>query len=74
MFFGYQIVRDMNTKLKMGQQYFYDGDAIRGFFGPWRFLSNFHYHSVEFDGQFYPTNEHAYQAAKFNDLEYRRSI
>jgi ribA/ribD-fused uncharacterized protein len=56
------------------QGYFYDGEAIRGFFGPWRFLSNFYYHPVELDDEIYPTNEHAYQAAKFKDRNFRKRI
>lgn len=45
-----------------------------GFFEEWRFLSNFWYSDVEYDGVIYPTNEHAFQAAKFEDLEYREVI
>ena len=39
---------------------------IEGFFGPYRFLSNFWGvpHGVMLDGHSYPTVEHAYQAAK----------
>ena len=37
---------------------------IRGFFGEWRFLSNFHPCNVILDGEVYPSTEHAYQAAK----------
>jgi len=47
---------------------------IKGFFGPWRFMSNFHYVDVQFDGMIYRTTEHAYQAAKFLDLEKRKYI
>lgn len=47
---------------------------IKGFFGPWRFLSNFHFVNVEWEGITYRTTEHAYQAAKFNDLDIRRYI
>lgn len=49
-------------------------EAIRGFFGPWRFLSNFHFVNVEFDGERYRTTEHAYQAAKTLDLNQRLLI
>lgn len=40
---------------------------VKGFFDVWRFLSNFHYVDVVFDGVTYPTVEHAYQAAKTLD-------
>lgn len=45
-----------------------------GFFEDYRFLSNFWYAEVEYDGVVYPTNEHAFQAAKFDNLEYRKII
>ncbi len=38
---------------------------ISGFFGPYRFLSNFWPAWVVYDGLVYPTVENAYQAAKF---------
>jgi len=38
---------------------------ICGFFGPYRYLSNFYPASVWFEGEIYPSSEHAYQAAKF---------
>lgn len=43
-----------------------DGE-IRGFFGPFRFLSNFYIleNGVGFEEMFYPSVEHAYQAAKY---------
>ena len=37
---------------------------IKGFFGPARWLSNFHLCLVSFDGAFYPSAENAYQSAK----------
>lgn len=39
-------------------------ELIAGFFGPYRFLSNFHPAKVVLAGQAYPSVEHAYQAAK----------
>lgn len=48
--------------------------AINGFFGPFRFLSNFHYSKVILDGVQYRTTEHAYQAAKTLDLADRDTI
>jgi ribA/ribD-fused uncharacterized protein len=44
-------------------------DAIKGFFGPYRFLSNFHVANVVFEGQVFPSTENAFQAAKFPVLE-----
>lgn len=38
--------------------------AIAGFFGPYRFLSNFWFTEVPMHGHVYPSVEHAYQAAK----------
>jgi ribA/ribD-fused uncharacterized protein len=49
-------------------------EPILGFFGPWRFLSNFHFVDVEWEGATYRTTEHAYQAAKFPDAGMRRLI
>lgn len=37
---------------------------IKGFFGPYRWLSNFHLADVVYDDVVYISNEHAYQAAK----------
>lgn len=47
---------------------------INSFSGQYRFLSNFYPHLVEFEGAFYPTNEHAYQAAKTLNLSARRQF
>lgn len=48
----------------------WDDNNIKGFFGEneYRFLSNFHPARVYFDGLSFPTSEHAYQAAKAEDL------
>lgn len=40
---------------------------IYGFFDKHRYLSNFHLHSIEYEGILYPSNENAYQAAKITD-------
>ena len=40
---------------------------ILGFRGEYRFLSNFHDPAVNFNGVWFPTVEHAYQAAKVRD-------
>jgi hypothetical protein len=42
----------------------HDAEYISGFFGPYRFLSNFWPASVKYDGMIYPSTEVAYQAAK----------
>lgn len=47
---------------------------IKGFSGPNRFLSNFTVCGVELDGVNYPTVEHAYQAAKTLEPEFREAI
>lgn len=47
---------------------------IKGFFGEYRWLSNFAEVAVEYDGEIYCTTEHAYQAAKTLDLEERKAI
>lgn len=47
---------------------------ITGFFGRYRFLSNFHEQTVVLDGVEYPTNEHAFQAAKTLNPEEREII
>lgn len=39
-------------------------DAIRGFFGEYRWLSNFHLSYLTVDGLTFPSAEHAYQAMK----------
>jgi N-glycosidase YbiA len=47
---------------------------IREFKGTNRFLSNFYPAPVVFDGETYPTVEHAYQAAKTLDADERRRV
>lgn len=47
---------------------------IGPFKGPYRFLSNFYRYRVGFEGYFYPTVEHAYQAAKTLSLTDRFAI
>lgn len=44
------------------------------FEGAYRFLSNFWFTPVVYDGYIYSTVEHAYQAAKFDDLEIQKQI
>jgi ribA/ribD-fused uncharacterized protein len=43
---------------------FYDEKNIKGFFGGYRWLSNYHICPVVFEGDTYPSSENAYQAAK----------
>lgn len=45
-----------------------------GFFGKYRFLSNFHPVEIVFDGWSYPSVEHAYQASKTLDEKERLSV
>ena len=47
---------------------------IGPFRGQYAFLSNFSLVEVQFEGQVYPTVEHAFQAAKTLDLEKRAEI
>lgn len=47
---------------------------ITQFHGPFRFLSNFEPPPVVVDGAPYPTVEHAYQAMKTLDLDWRERI
>jgi N-glycosidase YbiA len=47
---------------------------IDSFSGDYRFLSNFHPSRVTFKGMEYRTVEHAYQAAKTNDISLRKKI
>lgn len=49
-------------------------NAIEGFQGEYRFLSNFWIAPASYAGVEYKTAEHAYQAAKFDNLYYRRQI
>jgi ribA/ribD-fused uncharacterized protein len=48
--------------------------AILRFSGDYRFLSNFYPAAVQLDTSYYPTVEHAYQAAKVTDPAKRREI
>lgn len=48
--------------------------SITKFSGPHRFLSNFHVHTVHFEGVAYRTVEHAYVAAKTTDEAMRERV
>lgn len=37
-------------------------------------FNNFSAHAIEFEGNMYPTSEHAYQAAKFADTKVKEEI
>lgn len=47
---------------------------IEDFRGKYQFLSNFYPVNVTYGGECYPTVEHAYQAAKFQDISLRKKI
>jgi len=47
---------------------------ISGFEGKWRFLSNFYPSAITHGGIVFPSVEHAYQAAKSSDPEYRERV
>ncbi len=49
-------------------------DKIDSFSGEHRFLSNFWYHPIRMGGEMYPTNEHAFQAAKTLQSKEREHI
>lgn len=49
-------------------------NVIDSFFGEYRFLSNFCYSKIVFDGIEFPTVEHAFQSAKTLDIEQRKQI
>ena len=47
---------------------------IDSFSGQYAFLSNFYAHEIEYEDAVYPTNEHAFQAAKTDDKAARAAI
>ena len=58
------VKRDANKKM----------NAINQFIGDYRFLSNFHPCTIEFQGISYPSVEHFYVAMKTVDVDIRRHI
>lgn len=48
--------------------------VIREFKGQYRFLSNFYMVPIEFEGEIYPSSEHAYMAAKTEVFAIRKQI
>ena len=51
-----------------------NNNNITSFRGTYGFLSNFYDCEIEYEGIKYPSTEHAYQAAKFDDQEIRLEI
>lgn len=51
----------------------HDVAEIRGFFGEYRWLSNFHPCTVYYEGMEFPSSENAYQAAKV-DKDFRHHL
>lgn len=49
-------------------------DKIASFSGKYRFLSNFYPSPLEWEGVTYPSVEHAFQALKTDDPDWRRRI
>ena len=49
-------------------------DAIKWFTGENRWLSNFYWVDVSYDGEVYPSTEHAYQASKTLDKDERIKV
>lgn len=47
------------------------GEVIDDFRGPYRWLSNFHICSIQYEELWYPSTEHAYQAAKTHVPDHR---
>ena len=52
----------------------HDENQIRGFFGEYRWLSNFWYAPIKYGSETYPTNEHFYQAMKSDQLRFRETV
>jgi len=52
----------------------HNDDVIKGFFGEYRWLSNFHIVDIYYDGVIYPSTEHAYQAAKSSNINTRKEF
>lgn len=56
----------MTSVEKAKEIYKVTDQGIYGFFGPHRFLSNYHLCSIEWEGNIYPSTENAYQASKIS--------
>ena len=64
------------TKIHPGYRLCYSGKmkTVKQFQDEYRFLSNFYMAEVEYEGTMYPSSEHAYQAAKQFDQEFRDKV
>ncbi len=49
-------------------------EVINFYEGKYYLLSNFSAHAIEYDGETWMTSEHAYQAAKYFDLNIREKV
>jgi ribA/ribD-fused uncharacterized protein len=58
--------RDNTELIKLCSSH--NDQEIRGFFGEYRWLSNFHMCDVYYKGALYPSSEHAYMSAKSNRI------
>ena len=52
----------------------HNDENVKGFFGNYRFLSNFQVADVWYEGILYPSTEHAYQAAKSTNIDIRKEF
>lgn len=57
---------------KMRDYIKHDENKILGFFGEYRWLSNYHLIDIKHEGITYPSTEHAYQASKTKDKKIRK--
>lgn len=57
-----------------GMDTIHDKNNIKGFFGEYRWLSNFHLCPIEYDGLKYGSSEAAYQASKTEDDDVREQF
>ena len=66
----------MTSQEKIQQITIHNDEVIHGFFGKYRFLSNFELcpNGVEFEGMIFPSTENAYQAAKSLNMEVRKQF
>lgn len=64
----------MTKEQKIAEITIHDDKVVKGFFYTFRFLSNMELCTVLFEGEYYPSSENAYQAAKTLDLVKRSEI
>tara|TARA_R110000772_G_scaffold20466_5_gene56840 strand:- start:10550 stop:11005 length:456 start_codon:yes stop_codon:yes gene_type:complete len=53
---------------------FFDKNTIGSFKEEYFFLSNFYIHPITYEGLVYPSTEHAYVAAKSNDINFKIEV